>query len=169
MKSNSPLVRRALSAVLVAVVVSSAGCSWFRGKSGYEKSVETRPLEIPPDLDRPATDSSMEIPAVATPRTTPRAAAAVAVAGASFVIADGPDSAWRRLGLALDRIEGVTISERDQPQSVYSVSYEGESFLLKVAAEGDTSSRISAVDQGGQEVRTGAAGRLLALLKQRLG
>lgn len=164
MKSNSPLVRRALSAVLVAVVVSSAGCGWLRGKSGYEKSVESRPLEIPPDLDRPAADSSMEIPAVGTPR----AAAARPVTGQSFLIADAPDSAWRRLGLALDRVEGVTISERAELQSVYNVSYEGESFLIKVAPEGEAS-RISAVDQGGQDVRTGAASRLLAVLKQRLG
>jgi uncharacterized lipoprotein len=168
MKSNSPLSRRALSAVLVAVVVASAGCSWIRGKSGYEKSVETRPLEIPPELDRPATDSSMEIPAVATPRAAPRTVPAAAVAGQSFVIADAPESAWRRLGLALDRIEGVTINERDQPQSVYDVSYEGESFRVKVAADGDAS-RISTVDQNGQDVSTAAAGRLLALLKQRLG
>lgn len=165
MKSNSPLVRRALSAVLVAVVVSSAGCGWLRGKSGYEKSVENRPLEIPPDLDRPAQDSSMQIPATATPRAAP----AAPVTGASFLIADAPESAWRRLGLALDRIEGVTISERVEAQSVYNVSYEGESFQVKVAAEGEASSRVSAVDQSGQEVRTGAAGRLLALLKQRLG
>jgi uncharacterized lipoprotein len=164
MKSNSHLVRRALSAVLVAVVVSSAGCGWLRGKSGYEKSIETRPLEIPPDLDQPAADSSMQIPQA----TTPRAAAAAPVTGQSFIIADAPESAWRRLGLALDRIEGVTINERAESQSVYDVSYEGESFLVKVAADGDAS-RISAVDQAGQDVRTGAAGRLLALLKQRLG
>lgn len=164
MKSNSPLVRRALSAVLVAVVVSSAGCGWIRGKSGYEKSVESRPLEIPPDLDRPAADSSMEIPKAAAQRTAP----AAPVTGGSFVIADAPASAWRRLGLALDRIEGVQISERNESGSVYNVGYEGESFLLKVAPDGEAS-RISAVDQAGQEVRTGAAGRLLALLKQRLG
>lgn len=162
---HQTLSRRVLSVALVAVVASSAGCSWWRGKSGYENSPESRPLEVPPDLDRPASDSSMQIPAVAS---APRAAPAGPVTGESFVIADSVDGAWRRVGLALDRIDGVTIGERAQPQSVYNVTFDGASFLVKVAAEGE-GSRISAVSADGQEVRTGAAGKLLALLKERLG
>jgi uncharacterized lipoprotein len=162
------LARRALIAALAVALVSSAGCSWFRGKSGYENSPESRPLELPPDLDAPASDGSMQIPQIPAVAATPRATPARPAAGASFLIADSAESAWRRLGLALDRIEGVTISERAQAESAYAVAYDGESFQLKVTAEGE-GSRVSAVGADGQEVRTGAAGKLLALLKQRLG
>jgi uncharacterized lipoprotein len=164
MNPTPPLVRRALSVALVAVVVCGTGCSWFRGKSGYENSPESRPLELPPDLDRPASDSSMEIPATSTPRAAP----AAPVTGESFVIADSLEGAWRRVGLALERTEGVSLGERAQDLSVYNVTFEGESFLIKLAAEGE-GSRISAVSADGEEVRTGAAGKLLALLRQRLG
>lgn len=165
MNTTPTLVRRALLLALVAVLAGSTGCGWFRGKSGYESSPESRPLEIPPDLDRPATDGTMQIPAVAG---AARAAPSAPVAGTGFVIADSAESAWRRLGLALERIEGVSIDGRDQAQAVYSVSYEGETFQVKIAAEGE-GSRISAVDQGGREMSAGAAGKLLAQLKQRLG
>ena len=165
MNNNPSPLRRALALALVAAIAGTSGCSWWRGKSGYENSPESRPLEVPPDLDRPAADSSMQIPATAG---APRAAAARPASGASFLIADSAESAWRRLGLALERIEGVTIGERAQELAVYNVSYEGETFQVKIAAEGE-GSRISAVNQDGAEVRTGAAGKLLALLKQRLG
>jgi uncharacterized lipoprotein len=162
MKSKSTFVRRAVSAAMIAALASSAGCSWFRGNSGYENSPESRPLEVPPDLDSPNTDPSMQVPAVAG------AAAAGPVTGKSFLIADAADSAWRRLGLALERIDGVTIDSRAELLSVYNVSFEGESFLVKVAAEGEAS-RISTVSAEGSELTTGAAGRLLAQLKTRLG
>jgi hypothetical protein len=106
----------------------------------------------------------MQVPAV---RGAAGAKAAQPATGSSFVIADATDSAFRRLGLALERIEGVSIENRAEVLSVYNVSYEGESFLVKVAAEGE-GSRISAVSQDGQEMTTGAAGKLLVLLKTRL-
>lgn len=164
MSSNSSHARRLLSGLLVLAVLASTGCGWLRGRSGYESSPESRPLEVPPDLDRPAADPSMQVPAAANAS----AAARGPVTGASFTIADATDSAWRRLGLALERIEGVTIDSRAQVLSVYNVSYDGESFLVKVAADGE-GSRISTVSTGGQELTTGAAGKLLALLRERLG
>jgi len=166
MNSKSSLVRRALSAALIVAFVSSAGCSWFRGRSGYENSPESRPLEVPPDLNTPTADPSMQVPAVAGVASPTRARAPVT--GASFIIADAPASAWRRLGLALERIEGVTVESRTEQLSVYNVSFEGESFLVKIAAEGEAS-RLSTVSSEGNELTTGAAGKLLALLKNRLG
>lgn len=165
MNSKSSLVSRALSAALIVAFVSSAGCSWFRGRSGYENSPESRPLEVPPDLNAPTADPSMQVPAVAGVASPARSRA---VTGTSFIIADAPASAWRRLGLALERIEGVTIDSRGELLSVYNVSFQGESFLVKVAAEGEAS-RVSTVSSEGKELTTGAAGKLLALLKSRLG
>lgn len=160
MKSMSPNLRRAVTLGLIALLLASTGCSWWRGRSGYENSPESRPLEIPPDLDTPPTDTSMQIPAVAgSPAPT---------TGRSFVIGDAADSAWRRLGLALERIDGVTIDSRAELLAVYNVTYQGTSFLVKVSAEGE-SSRISTVSAEGRELTTGAAGLLLARLKERLG
>ena len=160
MKSMSLTLRRAVSLGLIALLLSTAGCSWWRGRSGYENSPESRPLEIPPDLDTPTTDPSMQIPAVAGGNTA-------AATGQSFTVSDAPDSTWRRLGVALERIDGVTIDSRAEILSVYNVSFQGSSFLVKVAAEGD-GSRISTVNAEGQELTTGAAGLLLARLKERL-
>ena len=158
--------RAALVLCLSVVLAASSGCSWFRASTGYEHSPESRPLEVPPDLDAPAVDRSMEIPA--TPSAGSSTQARGVQTGTSFVLNDSADGAWRRLGLALDRIEGVSITERAQLLSVYNVSYEGETFLVKVSAEGQVS-RISAVSAEGRELTTGAAGRLLAVLRSRLG
>jgi uncharacterized lipoprotein len=161
MKSMSLTVRRAVSLALIALLLSTAGCSWWRGRTGYENSPESRPLEIPPDLDTPTTDPAMQIPAATGASTT-------AAAARSFIVADAAASTWRRLGLALERIDGVTIDSRAELLSVYNVSFQGSSFLVKVAAEGE-GSRISTVNADGQELTTGAAALLLSRLKERLG
>ena len=166
MNSNS-FLRRALLATLLVAMAAGTGCSWFRGKSGYENSPESRPLEVPPDLDAPVSDPGMRVPAVSGAKT-PATASQGAATGAPFVLADALDGAWRRVGLALERIDGVNIGERDTVQAIYNVTYDGQSFQIKLAAEGE-GTRVSAVGQDGSELNTGAAGRLLGLLKTRLG
>jgi uncharacterized lipoprotein len=163
MTSKSSLWRGALGLVLIAAVVASSGCSWFRGRSGYENASESRPLEVPPDLDRPTTDPAMQIPAVS------ETAARGPATGNSFAVADEAENVWKRLGEALQQIDGVTIDSRAQLLSVYNVRYEGEAFLVKVAEEDDKRSLVSAVSADGRPLVTGAAGRLLTLLKERLG
>ena len=166
MNSNS-FPRRALLATLLVAVAAGSGCSWFRGKSGYENSPESRPLEVPPDLDAPVSDPGMRVPAVAGAKT-PATASQGAATGAPFVLADALDGAWRRVGLALERIDGVTLGERVEADSAFNVTFGGESFLIKLAPEGE-GTRIRAVGQDGAEINSGAAGRLLGLLKTRLG
>ena len=49
--------RVALLLAVVALGFALGGCGWFGGKTKeYETSREERPLEVPPDLDAPATD-----------------------------------------------------------------------------------------------------------------
>ena len=165
MSFNGSILRRAVLAAMLVAVAAGSGCSWFRGKSGYESSPESRPLEVPPDLDAPVSDASMTVPAVAGAKSPSSSQAAVT--GAPFVLSDALDGAWRRVGLALERLDGVTVGERDEAQSVYNVSFEGESFQIKLAPEGD-GTRVSAAGQDGSELSTGAAGKLLSQLRMRL-
>jgi len=162
-------VRAGSLALLAVALLAGSGCSWWRGKSGYEQAPEARPLEIPPELDRPPIDPAMNIPDVKpVAATAPRSAVAVAASSAPFVLADAADSAWRRVGLALDRIDGVAVTDRAQLLNAYGVTFDGESFLIRVSADG-TGSRISATSADGRESTTAAATRLLGLLKARLG
>jgi uncharacterized lipoprotein len=48
---------------LAAVVVAVSGCHWFsKNDNAYQQSPESRPLEIPPDLDQPNTQGAMQLP-----------------------------------------------------------------------------------------------------------
>lgn len=166
MTLHSAVSRALLLAALVALVSSAGGCRWLRGQSPYSLSPESRPLEVPPDLDRPRSE-----PALAIPDVSQRAAGAAVATSAveSFVVpADAPDSVWRRLGLALARVEGVEITERAQLLNAYNVRFEGETFLVRAQAEGENT-RVIATAGDGRALSGGAAARLLGILKQRLG
>jgi uncharacterized lipoprotein len=169
---SSHLVRRLLVAGLATSIVATSGCGWFRASTGYEGSRETRPLEVPPDLSTPAVEPSMQLPAVTQAQAQRAPAGAQAPAGgavSSFEVADAAGETWRRVGLALDRIEGVNITNRAQLLGSYEVQYRGESFLVRVQQGQGETSTVTAVNAAGQSVGTGAATELLGLLRQRLG
>lgn len=149
--------------IVVAVagaLLASSGCSVFRGKTGYELSPESRPLEIPPDLTAPTEDGAMRIPAVS--------AAQRGVESGAFTLTDTATSAYGRVGIALARVDGVTINERSQLLTVYTVTYEGETFLIRIVAQGE-GARVSAASTEGREISAGAGAKLLGVLRQRLG
>lgn len=161
--SINPLAKSGLRLALCAtLMLSLGGCGWLRAKTGYEQSPESRPLTIPPDLDTPARDPGMAIPQVSS--SPARAAAAPASA---FVIADSREGAMRRLGLALERIEGVAVTGSAQALGAYNVRFEGEDFLVRVV-EAAGAVRIEAVGADGAVRNSGPAGKLLGLLRQRL-
>ncbi len=162
--STYPMAKTCLRVALFAVLATTlAGCSWWRGKTGYEQAPESRPLAIPPDLDTPPQD-----PTLAIPEPSARPARAPLASSAAFNIEDSRDGALRRLGLALERIEGVEVTGSAQALGAYNVRYEGEDFLIRVVESGGVT-RVEAVGANGAVVNTGPAGRLLGLLRQRLG
>ena len=56
-------VSRSIALVLIVAVVAASGCRWFRkDKDVYAQSPESRPLEVPPDLDMPNTEGAMKMP-----------------------------------------------------------------------------------------------------------
>ena len=163
MRHSSSLVR---PLALVLLVVSVAGCSWFKkgAKGDYALAPEARPLEVPPDLNLPNTSGAMQVPNVA-----PAAGGSTTAAPAGgFTVGGSRDEAFTRVGEALSGIEGVAIASRAQLLGTYDVSYEGASFLVRVSAV-DAGAYVSAVDPRGLPATGAAPTKLLAALKAKLG
>lgn len=162
------VTRTALLLLCAAGVLAASGCSWLRGKSNYETSAQSRPLEVPPDLDAPVANTGLEIPAVAADAGTRSGSTAAPSPSDQLLVQDSVAGTYRRLGLALARIDGASIEQRAELLSVYTVRYQGETFLLRVQ-EGSGGSRVSAVSAEGVELSGGASAALLGALRQRLG
>ncbi|HYA19621.1 MAG TPA: outer membrane protein assembly factor BamC, partial [Burkholderiales bacterium] len=112
----------------------------------------------------------------------------------SLSINDGFDRAWRRVGLALDRV-GFTVEDRDRGQGIYFVSYadpeatdyhkkgwldklafwksdekkspKNKGYRIVVRSAGEES-RISVLDGDGLPDQSETANRILALLYEQL-
>lgn len=125
---------------LLAAVTLLSGCSWFHRDTVeyYKKAQESRPLEVPPDLDTPVTTKELVVPGTATPAAPARAAPASAAAaptaappssitaeGDALHVADSVDNTFQRVGLALDRAQIGTISSRDAAAHSYAFDFNG--------------------------------------------
>ncbi|HJT97634.1 MAG TPA: hypothetical protein VJ696_04900 [Rhodanobacteraceae bacterium] len=146
-------MRRDIRALAIAATATCflAGCGWFhrhseKQQNEYKGSVQERPLEVPPDLDKPNTAGALSIPeagAAAAPaasatETAPAtsdvagtpastAAAAPAVLGADGLhVMDSVDSVWNRVGLALERSGAATILARDEAGRTFDVQTAGQ-------------------------------------------
>ncbi len=161
MRLSSSLVR---PLALVLLVVSVAGCSWFKkgAKGDYALAPEARPLEVPPDLNLPSTSGAMQVPAAG------QVGPSAAPAAGGFNVAGSRDEAFTRVGEALAGVDGVTVASRAQLLGTYDVSYEGASFLVRVSAV-EAGAYVSAVDPRGLPATSPAAVKLLAALKAKLG
>jgi len=155
--------------VLVAIAAGS-GCGWFRkGSKLYTQNAESRPLEVPPDLDLPRTDTAVTAPASAAPAAPVMAPAAPAAGtGVGFSSAGSRDEVFTKVGDALAKIEGVTIASRAQLLGAYDVNYQGSNFLVRVSAS-DAGAYVSAVDPRGLPASGDAPTQLIASLKAALG
>ena len=130
------LVRSFVPAFLVATALLS-GCSWFhRDRVEYYKGAkETRPLEVPPDLDAPASSKALVVPSAtpagavaAAPVTSaagaaPTAAPAASVDSTDLHVADTVDSTWQRVGLALERSQLGKVTSKDETARSYAFEF----------------------------------------------
>ena len=155
MRNAQPLVAGAI----VLALLASSGCRWFRS-SDYTRSAEDRPLEVPPDLDRPTTDNQLPLP-------SSEGLGGTGPVPAGFVVADTPENVWPRLGAALAGTEGVVVTGQSQALASYDVTYQGQSFLVRVESTGGQS-RISAISPIGQVLRAGPASILMDQLRTKL-
>ena len=170
---------------LMFAITTTTGCGWFGGKkkrtAAYQMSPEERPLELPPDLDMPRANPQMIIPQVsanarvsgaAAPSDVAPALGAVAaapeIAGINdFTLTDSKDSAFRRIGLALGRVEGVGLASSSALLGNFEVQYLGQDFLIRIE-EAEQGVRVHALTTDGREITSGPATQLLAPLKPRL-
>lgn len=177
----SPSSLRPLLIALVGVALASqSGCVWMRTKFArtavYEDSPQVEPLEVPPGLDVPLSTTAVVIPNVTPNPNTQGASASASGAGAvpavsianGFTLADNLESTYRRVGLALPKISGVTMGDSAQVLHTHTVTYQGTQMLIRVEAAGNFA-RVFAVDGNGAPLTSDAAAALLTALKARLG
>lgn len=174
MTAPSSLFRPLLIGAVAIAMLSQAGCAWTRNKLGmdakYQDSVQNQPLEVPPGMDTPPTLGAITVPDLGPNAGSAAVATGVpgAAAVASFTLTDSLDSAWRRIGIALGKIEGVSNIEPAQALSSYEVTFQGATMLVR-AQTVDGQTQVVALGQDGQPLATGAAAQLLGRLKARLG
>lgn len=174
MTAPSTLFRPLLIGAVAIAMLSQAGCAWTRNKLGmdakYQDSVQNQPLEVPPGMDTPPTLGAITVPDLGPSAGSSATAAGVPgnAAIASFTMADSLDSAWRRIGIALGKIEGASNIAPAKALSSYEVTFQGATMLVRAETiSGET--RVVALGQDGKPMGTGPAAQLLALLKARLG
>jgi outer membrane protein assembly factor BamC len=116
-------------------------------------------------------------------------------AGSSLVVDEGFDRAWRRVGLALDRV-GFTVEDRDRARGLYFVRYidqvadaevkksepgffsrlfsskdekkGAQRYRVLVKSTGDAKTQVSVLDEQGTVAKGSNAERILALLNDQL-
>lgn len=164
--------RNILPAVAATVLVAGvAGCSWFSKDTGYELAADARPLEVPPDLDRPSTEGAMEIPGQGAPASVMRSSLgqpSAAQVASGFTVQGDREALFARVGELLGGTQGVAIASSARVLGVYDVSYEGSNFLVRVT-DGQSGVYISAVDPRGVPATGEAALKLVGILKAALG
>jgi uncharacterized lipoprotein len=163
-------VRPLIAASIAVALVATSGCHWFhKTDKNYEGTAETRPLEVPPDLDQPNTEGAMAPAAEGTHSVMRSAVGAPAAANPSgFTVPGERDAVFAKVGDALAGIQGVTIASKAQVLGTYDVSYEGSNFLVRVnAVTGGV--YVSAIDPRGTPATDAAPVKLIAALKTALG
>ena len=156
------------AAMLVAFL---GGCHWF-GKDSELYTAQPRPLEVPPDLDRPNEEAAMKLPATASGQAAAAASATPATAGAAtpigFTVPGEREDIFNKVGEALGKVEGLTVASRAVLLGTYDVNYAGSDFLVRVTKV-DAGVYISAVDPRGLPAPGEAPAKLIASLKTALG
>ena len=172
MRHSAPSIRFLAVAALAVAVLAASGCSWFRkGNDLYAQSPESRPLEVPPDLNLPDTAGAMKLPGDATQsvsRSSMTPAASPAPDNTGFTVQGDRDAVFDKIGEVLASTEGVTIASKAQILGTYDVDYEGSKFLLRVTKV-QAGAYVSAVDPRGLPATGAAPTKLVAALKAALG
>jgi len=122
-----------LSTVITfAAMASLSGCSWFHQKSDvYSGAVESRPLEVPPDLDSPPNANELLVPpvgattasGVAAANAAPAAPQAPAFAANQLLVADNAADTWTKVAPAIESAKIGVLSLRDENQRSFILDF----------------------------------------------
>jgi hypothetical protein len=122
-----------LSTVITfAAMAGLSGCSWFHHKSDvYSTAVESRPLEVPPDLDSPPNANELLVPppgsatasGVAAANAAPAAPAAPTLAANQLIVADNASDTWTKVGPAIESAKIGVLSSRDENQRSFILDF----------------------------------------------
>jgi hypothetical protein len=155
--------RTLMFATVVVALAATSGCHWFRHDHTpkYAKSPENRPLEVPPDMNLPDTQAALPLPAANAVGTAAEAPISGLLLSVSAV------DAYPRIAKALEAIPGVVINGRSEGLGSFDVTYQGESFLVRVQ-DSAGGSRILALSADGRILDSGAAAALMEAIKPKL-
>src|SRR5690606_36829634 len=159
----------AIAVAIVTALVATAGCSWFRKDSAlYAPAPQDRPLEVPPDLDRPDTSSAMAVPAAGTTSVTRStmgpAPGTTQSSSSGFTVAAPRDAVFQRVAPLLAGIEGVTVVSQAQLLGTYDIDAGDSRFLVRVSQSGE-GTYVSAVDPRGVPATSPEATRVIEALR----
>lgn len=155
-----------LSAIVLVAAVS--GCSMFGEKDELytPRAPRAGPLEVPPDLDRPARIARCRCrPLVA--RSTASAmnnAGGGSAAPIGFNASGDRDAIFAKVGEVLGATAGATVVSRAPILGTYDLDYMDAKFLVRVTKVGD-GAYVSAVDPRGLPPTGEAPVKLVAALK----
>jgi len=165
MRDVSSPVRVLAVALLTVAVLGASGCKWFRKDNTlYVGPPENRPLEVPPDLDRPRTEGAVGLPQK-QPSAPGSGAGSASAQANGFAVADSHASVFERVARALVLVQGLTIVNQAELLGTFEVEYGGESFMVRTVGTED-GSFVSAVDPRGEPANSAAAQRLITALKE---
>jgi len=193
------------ASLLALALLAFSACSWFRSNpSQYQNAQETAPLEVPPGLDVPPRTSQMSVPEAPgasheAPAAAPATTTSNTTAGSqkpayigtetSLVLEDDVPSAFRRVGIALERSGTVTVTARDEVAATLTVTRQAvtqEGGWFRKLTGSDTSksttitrvvrivpdgqgARVQVEDEAGRETTDENARLIIAALRERLG
>src|SRR5690606_26931320 len=118
-----------------------------KGSDLYSASPESRPLEVPPDLDGPDTSTAMALPETGSVTRSAVANAATPQPN-GFAVAGELDQVYARVGEVLAATEGLTVVNRAQLLGTYDVDYGDAKFLVRVTRP-DTGAHGAAAEPRG--------------------
>ncbi len=164
----SPRATRVATVLVAAtLVIGVSGCSMFGKKSElYTKSGESRPLEVPPDLDRPSADRAMALPSAggSVSASGMNNSGGSTAAPIGFNATGERDAVFAKVGEVLAATQGVTVASKAQILGTYDVNYMEAKFLVRITKVGN-GAYISAVDPRGLPPTGDAPVKLIAALK----
>lgn len=129
---------------LIVATTLLGGCGWFhRDRAEYYKGAqETRPLEVPPDLDAPPTTRELVVPGATAAGASSSSAASVgsappttAAGPVDLHVADTVDNAYQRVGLALERAQLGKVASKDDAAHSYAYDFDGAVTTKPAAAQ----------------------------------